>query len=471
MRSAIAANAWAGVARIRSAHPAYGGIMPASVRWRLVLGAGRVGLAAILSVVVALLINEMPMWQPLVYLIAISGVVGGVKRGQRQYLEERERAHSLTLLLGAPATRAYYWTTSAVVVGESLLIFPIALAAGTLLARASLPSVALVAVAFVVGRVGGEVTAHAAVLLSAVKIPQYVFAGAGLAMGAALQYVTPTPGRTFPLPDWNASLAVGALVVLLAVPLVRAFAGSAMRFTVATGVSPLAFRNRRLPLALRLWTTSDRKTSSLTMGMLAIGVVISDRVHALGPAAMSGLQEFQRVDLLVALCYVLAYMLASVIAEPLTIPDTGRRASLLALVDIPAAREIWSLARAALAPVAVITSAFGMLLWSSFDLGVPSVAWLAAVVLVSTGACAAVLVGKVPHLAPRSGGQVSEASVGTMAKTVLLALWPATSALGFLAEAAPVAGWVSLLVTIALIGAVALVLLDLSRTIRLRCKV
>lgn len=415
------------------------------------------------------LIHEFPVLRPLVYLVAISGVVGGVKRGQRHYLEEKERAYSLTLLLGTAPARPYYWTTSAVAVGESLLFLPLSLLAGALLARAALPSVALIAVALVVGRVGREVAAHGAVLLSDVKLPQYLFAGAGLALGVALLRVAPTPGRSFPLPGWHATLALGALAVVLAVPVARASAGLVMRLSVATGAAPLAFRNRRLPLALRLWTTSDRKTSSLTMGMIAIAVLIAERVHALGPDAMAGLQEFQRVDVLVALCYVLAYMLASVVAEPLTIQDTGRRASLLALVDIPAAREIWSLARAALAPVTVITSAFGVVLWLGFGLDVSLTAWLAAVILVSTGACVAVLAGKVPHLVPRSGGQVSEASFATMAKAVVLALWPATSALGFLADAAPTAAWVSPLLTIALLGAVVLVLLDLSRTIRLRC--
>lgn len=470
MRSALTTSAWTGVGRIRSGHPAYGGVVPASLGWWVTLGGVRVLLAVALSVAAGWLVHTSPVLRPLVYLIALAGVIGGVKRGQRHYLEEKERAHSLTMLLGVPPARPYFWGTSAMAIGEAILILPVALAAGAWITPTSLAAVALVATAFVMARVGREVSAHVAVLLSEVKVPQYLFAVCGMAMGAGLLHIAPTPGRTLPLPSWSATLVVGGLLMALAHPVVRASAGAVMLLTVRTGSVPLAFRQRRLPLPLRLWTTSDRKTSSLTMGMLAIGVLLADRVAVLGPAAMAGLREFQRVDLLVAVCYVMAYMLASVAAEPLTIQETARRAPLLALVGIAPEREIWLLARAVLGPVTVVTTALGLVLWARFDLGVPVLTWLTAVLLVATGACSAVLAGKVPYLAPRSGGQASEASVGTMAKTVLMALWPATSALGFLADTAPQTSGVVVLVSAGLAGACVLVLLDLRRTIRLRCE-
>jgi len=470
MGSVLGTTSWSRTDRIRAGHPVYGALLPSSPPWFVAFAIFRLALFTLASLAVGTLVHGVPFLTPLVYLIAITGAIAGVKHGQRHYIVERHRASSLTILTGADPAKAYFWSTSAVTAVELVLVIPLTFAAAGWLFPAITSTATTVAIALVVGRVAREFTAQAAVSLSEVQVPQYFFVPFGLAMGSFLLLFTPTPGRAVSLPSQSQLVAVVVVVLVLALPLTGFAARLAMHSPFSTGTAPLSFRNRPWALPVRLWTVSDRKTSSLTMGMTAIGLFLVDRWLDLGPAALARLQGFQQADIAIAVCYVLAYMAAAVAVEPLRIREIADRADLLALVGVPPSREVFRLSRAVFVPVLVVALVVGGATWTAFGVRTSLPVWLVAVLLVTLGACGAVIVGKVPDLSLRTGSTGSEASVGVLAKTTVLSLWPATTVLAYLAT--PGSGtwpWMPTLLSLAMVAAACVLMLDFRRTINRRC--
>lgn len=464
---------WPVVDRVRLAHPVYSVYLPRG-SWWLLGGWAIVTLVWAVAIIAAAAARRgLPQVDGFVALFALGVVVGGVKRGQKTYADALVSSTFFAGLTCAPSRSLYLPATSAPTLLRAALLVPWCLAFGAVAMHSSLgdlPALPLYAALLAAAMALREVTAQAAVAVTLVGVPQYLYLVGGVPMGALLVAATMHRSR---LGTWDAvtpplALGAGLLAVLVGTAVATALAARALTGTQGLDLRFPAARGRRLPLALRLWTVTDKRSSSVLIGFVAF-LILS---MAWAPRAIDAIPAdwpaYRASEIAVFGLYGLCFLTSTLAQEPLAIRSVWGRAPLLRNAGIDPAAEVRHLAWGTLLPTLAVAGAGAVALRSLVAPAIAWPTWLAVAALVAVGAASATVLTTISSATVDRHRQLDDFAPTVLLRTAFVAVLPAALVVGYLADQPAPGDAVNLVLCAGVLGMTALLLAQKSRTIRQR---
>lgn len=360
-------------------------------------------------------------------LIVFSFAVSGVKKGQRLYSRARENARATAALMGLDPSRIYWQLTSLSPTVGILVVTAGLVTLGGL--NGHLPSALALSCAVCLGRFAAELLGHAASALNDVKVPQYAF------LPVAALFSTATIATLHSAPSSTLSLPAPRVLEAVLASLALAIPWSMRRLTTLAHGSNLsaswilpAFRGAQLPLPVRLWTLSDRSTTSLTLGLSVLASVLLWQYANTVLPRLVAYPPYVAPELTIAVFYVASFMLALLYREPLNISSLSGRRPLFGMIHLSIDQEARALWRGVAVPVAL--TAIPVACFLSAALGRPQgMVGMAAYVLTATGAVWAAFIGGARSSA--TGSPMSDAPPGAIMMTALPGVFLSLLAVGY----------------------------------------
>lgn len=494
----LAAERWPVIARLRLAQPVYHVLFPPTRGTILTTQVFAACASAILVSLVASL--ERPghaSFLPLALLGTFAVVAGGVRRGQTRYAAERESCRDLAGLVAINPADLYYPATSRPQLRIALvvsLLGPLSVLISALANHRSLAwSITLGALYGLLPAVAisaRELASHVAVASAAFRIPQYVYAIAGVASGLAMARLgSPlSHNRLSDLrgaPDGAVTPRIGLSILAIVVEVVVVLALMAFARRIAFLVCSTDLRGERLgariprwsalplPLGVRLWTGLGREHSSVIMGFMALLTLLTVRGKDLLNLLPASSPSYERAELTVFLLYGVAFIASTTFEEPLQLAKVWGRLPLLSLAGVRPLREIRTLGLTILAPTGVATIIAGVLMQRA---GAFAGVWPPTVVVVI--AITVIAASSTTMLPALSGGGLDlgritdELPLTMLIQSAFVGLLPACLAVGYevSAERSAAAMFaVSLGVALVAIGLVTRIDLTTQRRTRSQC--
>lgn len=331
--------------------------------------------------------------------VAVAGVgalalaAAGTRKGQRTYIERRARAVDLSALLHLRPGALYWKATSALPTIETVAAGVIV--AGTAWLNPHPAQPLLFAGLLITGGALRESVAHLAMVTRDIRIPQYAFLLLGAGMAAtgtsllARAWNVPRSETLDPLVLVWVIAAISAVSVAGARAAAHAAAHASLGFTTALP----AWRGRRMPLPLRMWTVSSRESTSLTLGFTVLPVVLAGQFGHKAPEMLATAPSYVLPELTVAVMYVCSLAIAIMLREPLDMRNASKRLDVHRMVGVDMAR---SEIRVAMYTMLLFLPAWTAVLIAELPSGAKVTATMvAACVLVAQGAVSTAMLGAV----------------------------------------------------------------------------
>lgn len=337
MRPDVALSGWNLIDRARQAFPVYADLLPPRNATFAALPLARVTIWILATETMALAVpNGSSLAVAAMGALALAAA--GPRKGQRTYIERYAQAVDLAALLDLKPDALYWKQTSALPMTETF-------AAGSFVAATALlnphPAQPLLFAGLLI--TGGglrESIAHLAVATRDIRIPQYAFllVGAGMAATGSLLLVhawnLPHANTLDPLVLTLALAAISSASIIGARATAHTAAHTSLGFTT---VLP-AWRGRRMPLPLRMWTVSSRESTSLTLGFTVLPVVLAGLFGRKVPEMLAAAPPYVLPELTVAVMYVCSLAIAVMLREPLDMRNASKRLNLYRMVGVDMAR-------------------------------------------------------------------------------------------------------------------------------------